>query len=533
MPMNATPRAEPAVSRDPTPNGSAASGPTASPSASAAPAEIAGNAAHPRAATYDVFVSHSSKDKSQANALCDALEASGLRCWIAPRNIDPGRKWDESIMDGIASSRMVLLVHSANANESDDVEREIVHASNAELPVLPVRLEEVLLSKSMSYHLVQAQWLDAFPPPLDTHLGMVVEAVHELVHRPDPVVAPTTAPTDDAPSSRGRRPPLLRELVALPPLVALDIVVGVWVALNARGAIEWVTANAAIGGLVALLWKLLPSPTTERAKYDFARVLSSRKLAMSLTAVCVVFLVSTAFVSTVHVSADPNGAERNASRMLPRTIHFHEPASDSLARSAEAEPNTLVIDSLRLTTWRDESSVFVPISPFGRRIFFEASPQHRTGDVRLIPWLPRRVVYPADFEAPTLSVLPLGTLITDIFALPKVTVYRRRASDSVIVGQATLRSMGAMQFSIAAPPTPDSATRTRWAHELRARIEIDQAAANDAVTAWMDRRWIRTREPLTVGDRVRVVLSSGDRTLATDTLTLTASATDVYLTRRP
>jgi hypothetical protein len=532
MPSNATPRAEPAISRDPTPNGSAASDSTATPAS--APTETAGNAAHPRAATYDVFVSHSSKDKSQADTLCVALEGAGLRCWIAPRDIDPGRKWDESIMDGIASSRVVLLVHSANANASDDVEREIVHASNAELPVLPVRLEDVQLSKSMSYHLVQAQWLDAFPPPIDAHLAMVVEAVQELVRRPPGSTAAFATPdTGAATSGRGTRPPLLRDLVALPALVALDVVVGVWVALNARGAIEWVTANAAIGGLIALLWKMLPSQTTDRARYDFARVLSSRKVALSLTATCIVFLVSTAFVSTVHVSADPSSAGVSGSQMLPATIHVHEPTDDNLDRPTDAEPNTLVVDSLRLHTWRDEHSAFVPISPLGRRVFLEASPQHRTRDVRLVPWVPRRVVYPADFETPTLSVLPFGTLLTDIFALPKVTVYRRRASDSVMVGQATLRSMGAMQFSIASPPPPDSATRTRWARDVRSRLGIDEATANDAVAAWMDRRWIRTREPLEMGDRVRVVVMSGDRILSSDTLTLTASATDVYLTRRP
>ena len=534
MPTNATPRAEPAISRDPTPNGSAASDSTATPAASA-PTETAGNAAHSRAATYDVFVSHSSKDKSQADTLCVALEGAGLRCWIAPRNIDPGRKWDESIMDGIASSRVVLLVHSANANASDDVEREIVHASNAELPVLPVRLEDVQLSKSMSYHLVQAQWLDAFPPPIDAHLAMVVEAVQELVRRPPGSTAAFATPdTGAATSGRGTRPPLLRDLVALPALVALDVVVGVWVALNARGAIEWVTANAAIGGLIALLWKMLPAQTTERARYDFARALGSRKVAASLTAVSVVFLVATAFVSTVRVSADLRGRDPGSPRMLPATIHIHEPAPDSVARSAEAEPNTLVIDSLRLAGVQDEVSTFVPIAPLGRRVFLEASPQYRTRDFRLVPWLPLRVVYPADFETPTLSVLPLGTLVNDIFALPQVVVYRQRASDSVMIGQATLRSMGAMQFSIASPPAPDSATRIRWVRAVQIRVDsIDAATANEAVAAWMEARWVRTREPLAVGDRLRVVVISGGQTLSSDTLTLTASATDVILTRRP
>lgn len=39
---------------------------------------------------HDVFISHSAKDKEAAHGLCAGLEARGLRCWIAPRDIVPG-----------------------------------------------------------------------------------------------------------------------------------------------------------------------------------------------------------------------------------------------------------------------------------------------------------------------------------------------------------------------------------------------------------------------------------------------------------
>ncbi len=33
---------------------------------------------------HDVFVSYSVKDKTTADAICAALEANGIRVWIAP-----------------------------------------------------------------------------------------------------------------------------------------------------------------------------------------------------------------------------------------------------------------------------------------------------------------------------------------------------------------------------------------------------------------------------------------------------------------
>jgi hypothetical protein len=34
---------------------------------------------------FDTFISYSHKDKLLADAACAAMEAAGIRCWIAPR----------------------------------------------------------------------------------------------------------------------------------------------------------------------------------------------------------------------------------------------------------------------------------------------------------------------------------------------------------------------------------------------------------------------------------------------------------------
>jgi hypothetical protein len=55
--------------------------------------------------SFDVFISYSQKDRAQAESVCEKLEAANVRCWIAPRNINPGSDWAESIIGALASAR--------------------------------------------------------------------------------------------------------------------------------------------------------------------------------------------------------------------------------------------------------------------------------------------------------------------------------------------------------------------------------------------------------------------------------------------
>ena len=68
--------------------------------------------------SHDAFITYSTHDKAVADATCAALEAAGIRCWIAPRDITPGAEWGEAIIDGINHCRVMILIFSASANDS-------------------------------------------------------------------------------------------------------------------------------------------------------------------------------------------------------------------------------------------------------------------------------------------------------------------------------------------------------------------------------------------------------------------------------
>jgi len=133
--------------------------------------------------SHDVFISYSSKDKLTADAVCATLESRGIRCWIAPRDILPGMDWGEAIIDAINTTRVMILIFSSNANESRQIKREVERAVSKGLPVIPLRIEDVPLSKSLEYFISSPHWLDAMTPPVEKHLNYLAETVKLLLNR--------------------------------------------------------------------------------------------------------------------------------------------------------------------------------------------------------------------------------------------------------------------------------------------------------------------------------------------------------------
>lgn len=130
---------------------------------------------------HDVFISHSSHDKPVADAICANLENANIRAWMAPRDICPGKPWAESIIDAIASSKIMIVIVSQHSNASNQVTLEVERAVNKGVVILPFRIDAVQLSKSLEYFLSSPHWLDAMTPPLKQHVDKLVGTVKILV----------------------------------------------------------------------------------------------------------------------------------------------------------------------------------------------------------------------------------------------------------------------------------------------------------------------------------------------------------------
>lgn len=198
--------------------------------------------------SHDVFICHSSKDRTLATAICSYLEQNRIRCWIAPRDVVPGSDYAQSIVEAIARTRITLLVFSHSSNHSPHVKREIERSVSHGIPILPFRVEDVVPSPSLEYFISDAHWLDAITPPMEKHLTYLAGTLRMLLDREtaaeagDEAASPSAAvPPDPAPApvpirSAEPTPPPVRPRWVMPAAIAgfviVTAVVGVVIALG-------------------------------------------------------------------------------------------------------------------------------------------------------------------------------------------------------------------------------------------------------------------------------------------------------------
>lgn len=145
--------------------------------------------------TKDVFISHSSRNSELARSVCAALEAQGIMCWIAPRDIVPGQSWGASIVRALDECPVLVLVLTADANESNHVAREVERADGKSSRIITFRVDDVTLNQSLEYFLSADHWLDATSPPVESHFPALLKAVKsQLNHGRATTRAATLAP---------------------------------------------------------------------------------------------------------------------------------------------------------------------------------------------------------------------------------------------------------------------------------------------------------------------------------------------------
>jgi hypothetical protein len=91
-----------------------------------------------------IFISYSSKDRDIAETIYRALESRGHVCWISCRDVNPGENFQEAIVRALRDAKLMLLIFTANANNSDEIKKELVLAGRHQVTVVPVRVEDVV-----------------------------------------------------------------------------------------------------------------------------------------------------------------------------------------------------------------------------------------------------------------------------------------------------------------------------------------------------------------------------------------------------
>ena len=126
---------------------------------------------------YDVFLSHSSKDKAVVRPLAERLKKDGLKVWFDEWALKSGDSIPAKIEEGLEHSRVLVLCMSAHAFGSDWAQLEagtfrFRDPLNKERRFIPLRLDDAPIKGSLAQFLY-INWLPAnreqeYPKLLET-----------------------------------------------------------------------------------------------------------------------------------------------------------------------------------------------------------------------------------------------------------------------------------------------------------------------------------------------------------------------------
>ena len=85
-----------------------------------------------------IFLSHSSRDRAQCEALKETAEAMGIEAYLAEHDVQPGTNLAEKIKREIVRSDAIVVLLSDNGAEAPYVHQEIGVAVNAKKVVVPL-----------------------------------------------------------------------------------------------------------------------------------------------------------------------------------------------------------------------------------------------------------------------------------------------------------------------------------------------------------------------------------------------------------
>lgn len=137
----------------------------------------------------DIFISFSSQNGDEVERVCGMLEKEGFHCFMASRDIEPGKEYAEQLINKLDESKVLVLILTKEANDSPHVLREIEYAVSHKTPIVVYPLEEVALSKSMEYFLMTHQWLS-----LDENRDVrLVESLNSLLREFDSTLRASAA----------------------------------------------------------------------------------------------------------------------------------------------------------------------------------------------------------------------------------------------------------------------------------------------------------------------------------------------------
>jgi class 3 adenylate cyclase len=144
---------------------------------------------------YDVFLSHSSKDKAVVRPLAERLRTDGLKVWFDEWVLKPGDSIPAKIEEGLEHSRVLVLCMSANAFGSDWTQMEagtfrFRDPLNKERRFIPLRLDDTPIKGPLA----QFHYINWLPSEREHEYSKLLETCRPLPNPEASSISQTEVP---------------------------------------------------------------------------------------------------------------------------------------------------------------------------------------------------------------------------------------------------------------------------------------------------------------------------------------------------
>jgi hypothetical protein len=171
--------------------------------------------------SFDVFLSHNSKDKPAVRKLAEVLRARGLKVWLDEWELVPGRPWQEALEEVIettGASAVLVGKDGLGPWQNNEMRSCLSEFVNRKLPVIPVLLPGTPKAPKLPIFLQAFHWVDLRGGLKEEEIDRLQWGITgEKPNRSNPMQASATTPEAAVTSHQGevvqvvRRPRVIVE----------------------------------------------------------------------------------------------------------------------------------------------------------------------------------------------------------------------------------------------------------------------------------------------------------------------------------
>lgn len=125
---------------------------------------------------HNVFFSYTHGFESSVANIAEFLERKNITCWYAPRNLDNGADYNNSVDSAIDSTDIVVVLLCDEALQSDWVKREITQAEDNRKVIIPFVMSELTIYNGLRMRLMDKHWIFAYPD-IEKHFDVLEQDI--------------------------------------------------------------------------------------------------------------------------------------------------------------------------------------------------------------------------------------------------------------------------------------------------------------------------------------------------------------------